>query len=156
MSKKANIITNKVIRDCMYKVDRKNYISNTMSNTAYEDRPLSIGYSATISAPHMHAHVLEELVPILEKNHNNDKETNLSILDVGCGSGYLTTCFGRLLDGKNVDGFSGKVYGIEYVPELVDMAKRNIQKEDNDLFESDTIEVSRGNGWKGVSAKACY
>ena len=131
----------------MYKVDRKNYISsNNMINVAYDDNPLPIGYSATISAPHMHAHVLEELLPPLE----NLKDTNLSILDVGCGSGYLTTCFGRLVDAlKSSDG--GKVFGIEYVPELVELSKRNIQKEDNDLFESGTVEVLIGDGWKGVS-----
>ena len=51
----------------------------------YSDRPQSIGYSATISAPHMHAYALEIL-------HEKLKE-GAKVLDVGSGTGYLTACF---------------------------------------------------------------
>ncbi|KTG04977.1 hypothetical protein cypCar_00001217 [Cyprinus carpio] len=55
----------------------------------YADSPQSIGYKATISAPHMHAHALEVL---------SDKLTEgASALDVGSGSGYLTACFARMI-----------------------------------------------------------
>jgi protein-L-isoaspartate(D-aspartate) O-methyltransferase len=40
-----------------------------------------IGYNATISAPHMHAHALENLQPLIP-------ESGGAILDVGSGSGY--------------------------------------------------------------------
>jgi len=154
----ANIITHKVIRDCMNQVDRLNYIAHTNPNTAYDDTPQTIGYGATISAPHMHAHVLEELLPIFEKFKNTNK---IHILDVGCGSGYLVSCFGRLVSSKDnalglLESGSYKVFGIEYVPELVEMSKRNIKKADNDLLESGTVQVSLGNGWKGLPAHAPF
>eukprot|EP01050_Picozoa_sp_SAG11_P034981 SAG11_NODE_12596_length_695_cov_1.080537_1_plen_107_part_10 len=45
-----------------------------------------IGFGATISAPHMHAYALEWLSDRLKPGSK--------VLDVGCGSGYLTACFG--------------------------------------------------------------
>jgi len=44
----------------MLKVDRANYVLDRIG--AYQDCPQGIGYSATISAPHMHAHALGEFV----------------------------------------------------------------------------------------------
>lgn len=56
------------------------------------DSPQSIGYGVTISAPHMHAHALELLKDQLTPGEN--------ALDVGSGSGYLTTCMAIML-GEN-------------------------------------------------------
>jgi len=150
----ANIVSSKAIREILYKVDRGNYVVNR--EVAYDDTPQAIGYGQTISAPHMHAHVLEELVPPLEKLHRDDPGLSFSILDVGCGSGYLTTCFGRMLDGESPLGYKGKVYGIDYVPELVEMTRRNMNKADGDLLKSGIVEVSVGNGWKGLPAAAPF
>ena len=44
---------------------------------AYADRPLPLGFGATISAPHMHAHALEQL----------RLRPGMRALDVGAGSG---------------------------------------------------------------------
>lgn len=43
----------------------------------------------------------------------------------------------------------GKVYGIDVIPQLVEMSRNNIMKEDGDLLESDTVQVMVGDGWKG-------
>jgi len=59
-----------------------------------QDSPSPIGHQATISAPHMHAHALEQVIGAIE---GVDAPR---ILDVGCGSGYLTACFGRLIQDK--------------------------------------------------------
>lgn len=48
-----------------------------------DERPQPIGFRATISAPHMHAHALEVLSPVIPAEGGR-------VLDVGCGSGYLT------------------------------------------------------------------
>ena len=103
----------------------------------------------------MHAHVLEDLLPPLIRASKNDPTKPLKVLDVGCGSGYLTAVFGRLVE-QLVKG-KGKVVGIDVIPELVDMSRDNIiQKEDGNLFESNTVEVHVGDGWKGYPAEAPY
>ncbi|KAK4688105.1 hypothetical protein P7C73_g2013, partial [Tremellales sp. Uapishka_1] len=66
----------------MRKVDRKNYVP--LLNAAYEDSPQRIGYNATISAPHMHAHACENLLPLILAA----EQEGGAILDVGSGSGY--------------------------------------------------------------------
>ena len=66
------------------------------SNFAYEDRPLSIGFNATISAPHMHAYALENLRDPLKRAAESGRVPK--VLDVGCGSGYLLGAFARCYD----------------------------------------------------------
>ena len=43
-------------------------------------------------------------------------------LDVGSGSGYLAATMAHMV------GPQGRVYGIEHIPELVEMSKENISK----------------------------
>lgn len=114
----------------------------------------------------MHAHVLEDLLPPLVEASQNQPTKPLSILDVGCGSGYLTSVFGRLLEPKATRKMpsstsspvlnEGKVYGIDVIPQLVEMSKTNIQKQDGDLFDSKTVEVMVRDGWKGYLEGSPY
>ena len=51
---------------------------------------------------------------------------------MGFGSGYLTSCFGRILSSNGNDKDSrtlfGKVWGIEYIDSLVELARENTEK----------------------------
>lgn len=99
----------------MQKVDRAKYIPATLRAYAYEDSPKQIGYNANISAPHMHAHVSELLLPYLDSSS--------SVLDVGSGSGYLLSVFYHLTGGSH----KGKhIVGIEHIQELVDVSQKNM------------------------------
>lgn len=142
------------IRQVLSKVDRKIYAGN--DDDSFVDMPLPIGCGQTISAPHMHAHAMEQMLPSLKKS----KSPTVTILDVGCGSGYLTAALGRLVDDKSNDesilGKPGKVYGIDVYPELVDMTRRNIEKEDGDLLRNGIVEVQVGDGWKGLPDKSPF
>ena len=62
----ANIVKADSVRDVLYKVDRQNYAPPSDNASPYLDTPQPIGLGQTISAPHMHAHVLEEIYPYLK------------------------------------------------------------------------------------------
>ena len=57
-----------VVRKAMEKVDREAFVRTSDRASAYDDTPLSIGQGQTISAPHMVAMMLEEL--LLEKDES--------------------------------------------------------------------------------------
>ena len=79
---------------------------------------------------------------------------------VGFGSGYLTSCLGRLLpliEGRTSEGLpKGKVWGIEHVIALVDLAKYNTMKQDKDLLDSGVVELRKGNGYEGLPEGAPF
>ncbi|GES88411.1 protein-L-isoaspartate(D-aspartate) O-methyltransferase-like isoform X1 [Rhizophagus clarus] len=136
--KMANIINSKRVEEAMKTVDRRKYVSQS----PYRDSPQQIGYGATISAPHMHAHALENLEPFLQPG--------MKVLDIGCGSGYLTACLAEMV------GPEGKVVGIEHIKELVDMSRKNIQKDRPELLESQRVILVHGDGREGYLEEAPY
>lgn len=117
------VIRSDRVFDAMLATDRGLY----SRDYPYTDSPQSIGYRATISAPHMHAHALELLSAKLTEG--------ASALDVGSGSGYLTACFARMT------GPSGRVVGIDHIDELVQMSIKNVQADDPDLLSSGRIRL---------------
>ncbi|XP_061897604.1 l-isoaspartyl protein carboxyl methyltransferase, like [Entelurus aequoreus] len=124
--------------DAMLATDRGIY----SRDYPYADSPQSIGFRATISAPHMHAHALELL---------SDKLTEgASALDVGSGSGYLTACFARMT------GKSGRVVGVEHIDELVQSSIKNVQADDPELISSGRIRLVVGDGRLGYPEGAPY
>ena len=56
----------------MLKVDRANFAVNRFG--AYHDSPQTIGYGQTISAPHMHAYVLEVCATNIMFKHSKQDE----------------------------------------------------------------------------------
>jgi protein-L-isoaspartate(D-aspartate) O-methyltransferase len=155
----AGIVKSAINKEALLRVDRKNYVLK--SDYAYEDSPLPIGFGQTISAPHMHAHVLEDLLPPLLQASKDKPDQLLKILDVGCGSGYLTAVFGRMIESKEnrrkpTPLNEGKVFGIDVVPQLVEMTKTNVMKEDGDLLDSHTVSFMLRDGWKGYPEGAPF
>ncbi|KAF8348500.1 protein-L-isoaspartate O-methyltransferase [Amanita rubescens] len=135
------ILKSDATKNAMLLVDRTNYVRDHAS--AYEDSPQRIGHGATISAPHMHAYALENLFPLLKPG--------ASVLDVGSGSGYLLAIFHRIV------GETGKVVGIEHVPELVEWSKENLRKDGlGNALDAKQIEVIVGDGRDGYAEKGPY
>jgi len=134
----AGLVKSAAVEAAMRATDRGNYAPSG----PYEDRPQRIGFSVTISAPHMHAHALEQLLPCLVEG--------ATVLDVGCGSGYLCTCMAHLV------GESGRVIGNDYVEGLTDLSTTNISKTDGALLESGRVQIVLGDGWQGHAACAPY
>jgi protein-L-isoaspartate(D-aspartate) O-methyltransferase len=169
---REGVIEHEQVIQVMKQVNRANYVAGGGAYSfPYDDSPQSIQCGQTISAPHMHGYALEYILSALEKNKEgggggNDggggtqkqqqegqEETMTKVLDVGCGSGYLTAALGRWVHPHDGDARilskSGKVYGMDIHPQLVDMSRENIEKEDGDLLESGTVTLKVGNGWEG-------
>ena len=108
----------------MLKVDRSHYCP---SQNPYMDAPYSIGYGATISAPHMHAYALETLRDRLVDG--------AKVLDVGSGSGYLTACMTHMV------GPQGIVLGVEHIKELVTQSEANIRRDNPELLDSGRVRI---------------
>ena len=135
---KSNIITHREVSQALLKVDRADFISSN----PYIDAPQYIGFNATISAPHMHAHALNDLYMNLQPG--------MKALDIGSGSGYLVACMAYLVGDK------GKVVGIEHIEELVILSKQNINKHHSHLLKSKNVEIFCGDGRLGYLGHAPY
>jgi protein-L-isoaspartate(D-aspartate) O-methyltransferase len=135
----------------------------------YVDAPFPIGMGQTISAPHMHAHVLEDMLPHLTSpplmsSSADDSSNNMRLLDVGCGSGYLTACLGRWCRDSKYIGRTGRVFGIDIQTTLVDRTRRNIKSDDASLLYYDTddddnspiVQLETANGWNGLPKAAPF
>lgn len=138
------IIKTQTVADAMKATDRAKYCK---TGSPYTDAPQRIGYSATISAPHMHAHALEILQHHIKPNSH--------VLDVGVGSGYLASVFSRFITQQS-ETATGVVVGIEHHPKLVELAINNIKDDDPSLLESGKIKIIEGDGRLGYPDDAPY
>lgn len=124
-------------------VDRLNYMNEKYrGEIGYMDRPSGLILEQTISAPHMHAYA----VKLLSKKLFN----NGSILDVGCGSGYLTAIFGYYV---GVHKNSGNVVGIDIYDEIVKLSIDNIKRYNPELYITNRINIVKSDGWLGYPPK---
>ncbi|KAG9406628.1 hypothetical protein AC1031_002949 [Aphanomyces cochlioides] len=133
----AGLIHSPNVIAAMMQTDRGHYCPFN----PYDDSPQPIGYGQTISAPHMHAAALE-----LGSNLRDGS----TALDVGSGSGYLSACLARMVSP------SGKVLGIEVVPELVAQSLDNARRGDSDLIDQGTLQLKFGDGWQGAPNDAPF
>ena len=92
--------------------DRKEFVPFELHKSAYENKPLSIGYGQTISQPYTVAFMMELLQPKLGDE----------ILDVGFGSGWSTGILAKLA------GKQGSVCAVEIIPEIYKFGKDNLKK----------------------------
>ncbi len=94
--------------------------------SAYDDSPLPIGFSQTISQPYIVA-LMTDLLKL---------EGNERVLEIGTGSGYQAAILGMMAD---------EVHTIEYLPELANNADKLLK----DLgFDNVHVHVGDGSlGW---------
>jgi len=102
---------NESVISAMSRIPRDLFLPAALKSRAYDDTPLPIGYNQTISAPHMVAIMCDLL----------DLQPGMTVLEVGGGSGYHAAVMAAMV------GPTGMVYSVERMPELVAMAKRNLE-----------------------------
>ncbi|CAN4085938.1 unnamed protein product [Withania somnifera] len=135
------VIRSQKVTEIMETVDRGLFVPE--GTPAYVDSPMSIGYNATISAPHMHAMCLELLEDKLQPG--------MHALDVGSGTGYLTACFAMMV------GPQGLVVGVEHIPELVAWSIKNVASSAAaPLLKEGSLSLHVGDGRKGWPEHAPY
>ena len=116
----------------MASTPRDQFIPKSQLEYAFNNGPLSIGYGQTISQPYIVA-LMTDLLQ-LEADH--------VVLEIGTGSGYQAAILSQLCK---------KVYTIEYVPELAELARLRLQK-----LGYNNIETKSGNGYDGWPEHAPY
>mmetsp|Transcript_63886 Transcript_63886/g.175362 ORF Transcript_63886/g.175362 Transcript_63886/m.175362 type:complete len:253 (+) Transcript_63886:35-793(+) len=126
----------------LFAVDRANFVPPNLLQHAYDDRPLPIGHDVTISAPHMHAAAIQLLLPQLTEG--------AAVLDVGVGSGFLAAAFAQLV------GATGRVYGIDRLASLVELAESNVRRQDAALLESGRVALALSDGWEGLDGQGPF
>jgi protein-L-isoaspartate(D-aspartate) O-methyltransferase len=78
----------------------------------------------------MHGYALQQL--------KNQLKEGATALDIGSGSGYLTACMAIMV------GPTGRVVGIEHIPDLVELSKKNIAKGHKELLTSGRLKLIAG------------
>ena len=113
----SGIINSKEVIRAMSKVPREEFVPEHLKNKAYIDSPLPIGHGQTISAPHMVAMMCEFL----------ELKVGDKVLEIGAGSGYHAAVIAEIVAPENAKN-PGHVYTVEIVKELVDFARKNLEK----------------------------
>ncbi len=137
----AGLIRTDLVAATFLKVDRGFYTSYS----PYTDAPQPIPCGATISAPHMHAETLE----IISTSLIDTKEARAGraprILDVGCGSGWMTVALAHLTEADK-----GKIVGMDHIQELVDFSATNARNDTAAATVLPRITFQIGDGRAGT------
>jgi len=125
-------VTDERVLAAVAAVPRELFVSPSLEEFAYVDRPLPIGGGQTISQPTLVARMCE----LLELTSDD------VVLDVGSGSGYHAAMLSRLCR---------QVYGVELDAGLADQATRSLR-----TAGIDNVTIVAGDGALGLPAHAPY
>ncbi|MDR5618202.1 protein-L-isoaspartate(D-aspartate) O-methyltransferase [Arsenophonus sp.] len=114
------------------KVPRERFVDEALSHKAYENIPLPIGFSQTISQPYIVAR-MTELLTLSPSEH---------VLEIGTGSGYQTAILAHLV---------ARVFSVERIKGLQWNAKRRLKQ-----LDLHNISTRHGDGWMGWSSKGPF
>lgn len=129
--KMVELIKSRGIKDervisAMLKVPRHLFVDKSQWGSAYDDRPLPIGFGQTISQPYIVALMTESL----------EIKKGEKVLEIGTGSGYQSAILAELTD---------KVYSVEIIEELGKRADRVLKS----LGYKVRIKIGDGyDGWE--------
>ncbi|MEW8026562.1 MAG: protein-L-isoaspartate(D-aspartate) O-methyltransferase [Candidatus Thiodiazotropha sp.] len=113
-------------------VPRHQFVPTDIRSRAYENRPLPIGYSQTISQPYIVAIMTDLIAP----------KAKHKALEIGTGSGYQAAVLSHLVE---------RVYTMEIVEPLGKQATERLKR-----LGYDNIEVSIADGYYGWKEHAPF
>lgn len=120
-------IRNQLVLNAMRKVPRHLFINKKNLKNAYNDSPLPIGCSQTISQPYIVALMAEVVEPKKQK----------VVLEIGTGSGYQAAILAEIFK---------MVYSVERHPELATSAESLLKKMG---YKNISIKIDDGTiGWE--------
>jgi protein-L-isoaspartate(D-aspartate) O-methyltransferase len=120
------------VLDVMARVPRHEFVPDDLRGSAYDDRPLPIGFGQTISQPYIVA-LMTDLLRV---------EPADTVLEVGTGSGYQAAVLSPL---------AARVFSIEIVPQLAEAAKARLVR-----LHYDNVAVRAGDGYYGWQEAAPF
>ena len=129
--RRRDIVDERVLA-AMERVPREVFVPADLRGRAFDDAALPIGVGQTISQPYMVARIAEEL----------GLDGDELVLDVGTGSGYQAAVLAELAD---------EVHTIERIPELAELARRNLA-----AAGYDRVHVHEGDGSRGLPEHAPF
>ncbi|MDW7680871.1 MAG: protein-L-isoaspartate(D-aspartate) O-methyltransferase [bacterium] len=125
-------IKNQRVIDAMLKVPRHLFVAKKNLRSAYDDSPLSIDCSQTISQPYIVALMTELIEP----------QADMNVLEIGTGSGYQSAILAEVCQ---------QVYSVERHRELASQAKEILLK-----LGYDNVKIKTADGTIGWRAKAPF
>lgn len=126
-------ISDRRVLEAMREVPRERFVPPYLIGSAYEDRPLPIGYGQTISQPYIVALMTQLLLPLPQ---------GARVLEVGTGSGYQAAVLSRV---------AADVYTIEIIPPIAKSAETRLKE-----MNYRTVHVKEGDGYYGWKEHAPF
>jgi protein-L-isoaspartate(D-aspartate) O-methyltransferase len=117
----------------IYETPRHLFVDEALASRAYEDTPLPIGFSQTISSPYIVARMTE----LVRAGRQMDK-----VLEIGTGCGYQTAILAR---------FTKEMYSIERIDALLTKARANLRE-----VKVTNVRFKHGDGSMGLPEAAPY
>ncbi len=133
-------------------IDRADFVLNEYKSEAYVNAPLPIGFGQTISQPLTVAFMIELLQP----------KAGEKILEIGAGSGWQTAILAYITNKQGQSGKAGlsievrspNIIAIEHIPELREMAEKNVAK--YNFIKNEVVKVIAADGSRGYKKEAPY
>jgi protein-L-isoaspartate(D-aspartate) O-methyltransferase len=120
------------VLDLLFTLKREEFVPPEYRDLAFADLEIPLGFGEVMLAPKLEARIIQELTI----------QPTDRVLEVGSGSGYMTALLAR---------FAAQICSVEIVPELYEMAKRNLAPN-----AGASVTLERGDASHGWAAHAPY
>ena len=122
-------LTSGRVERVMLDVDRGNFVCQS----PYEELSHYTNRGTLVNPPREHAATLEILKEWLIPG--------AQVLEIGCGTGYLTTCMGLM-----IEGLGGHLDAVDHIPEIAQTAHANIRRIHPHLIDQRHVTIICGDG----------